>query len=186
MRFNIIIKLQFILLAFVMFGCKSNDLRIAVDSLSNSEKLDIDYSPNSERFDLVVSDYLKKDGLFTLSLQDKSDTELGQTADYLIFKDQSGKTYAHHLYTIELGLQHKFEQSKSYLIDDNSVSRNSKEKYVIYNQGKSFGYSDESNVEFFPSNIEKGRYDFQVVIYFENSDIYVYSNIIKLDIPLDL
>lgn len=186
MTFNKILKLHFILLTFVIIGCKSNDLHHDVSSLPVSEHLGINYSPNSDRFDLKVSDYLNESGLFTLSLQDKNDVELGKTLVYLLFKDQSEKIYTNHLYTIELGYSQKFEKSKSYLIDDNSISKNSNGKYVIHNQGKSYGYSDDSVVEFVPSYIKNGRYDFQVVLYIEDSDIYVYSNIIKLNIPLDV
>lgn len=173
-------------MAFIIFGCRSNDLNRDANSLPGSKHLNINYSPNSDRFDLEVSNSLNKSGLFTLSLLDTSDEEPGKTVVYLLFKDQSGKIYTNHLYTIELGHQQKFEESKSYLIDDNPVEKNSNGKYVIYNQGKADGFSEESVVQFIPSDIKKGRYEFQVVLYIENSDIYVYSNIIELDIPLDL
>ena len=128
----------------------------------------------SGRFELKVSDYLDADGLFTLVLKDTQNEDLGKVDVAIVMENtNSGKAYYKKLYTVDNPVG---------MIDDNYLSLDEDGNYKIYNQGESFGYSNEENVTFFPEDIKNGEYRFQVIV--ESPKVKIYSNIISVKLPI--
>ena len=128
----------------------------------------------SDRFQLEVSDYLNADGLFTLVLKDDLNEDLGKADVSIVMESISdGETYYKKLYSV---------YNPVGMIDDNYLTKDENGTYMIYNQGESYGYSEEENVNFFPSDIKNGKYWLQVIV--ESSSEKIYSNIIMVELPL--
>ena len=148
----------------------------ACSSTKNYSNLNQIYK--SERFDLEVSEYLDKDGLFTLVLEDSDKQALGKVDVYVVMENiKSGKAYKRKLYS--------FNDSVSYtgtsrMIDDNYLTLDEDGNYKIINQGNSL----EEKVVFFSNQLEQGKYNFQVIFKINNGE-KIYSNIIEVDLPIE-
>ena len=126
---------------------------------------------NSERFELRLSEYLDKDGLFTLVLKDNQKQDLGKVDVFILMKNgKNGKTHSRKLYSIN---------DPSGMIDDNYLFLDQEGNYKIINHG----YSIEEEIVFFSNKLEQGTYSFQVLLKMLN-DEKIFSNIIKVDLPI--
>ncbi len=135
--------------------------------------LNQDYT--SDRFELIVSDYLNEDGLFTLTLKDNEGQYSGKADVYVLMKSINGSTvYSEKIYSVDDPVG---------MIDDNSLTLDENGNYMIYNQGKGYGYSEEENVIFFPHYLKQGTYNFQVMIELDDGE-KIYSNILRIDLPI--
>ncbi len=148
----------------------------ACSSIKNYSNLNQTYK--SERFDLEVSEYLDKDGLFTLVLENSDKQALGKVDVYVVMENiKSGKAYNSKLYSLNDPVAYT---GTSHMIDDNYLTLDEDENYKILNQGN---YSEEK-VVFFSNKLEKGKYNFQVIVKISNGE-KIYSNIIEVDLPIE-
>lgn len=142
----------------------------ACSSTKNYSNLNQIYK--SERFDLEVREYLDKDGLFTLVLEDSDKQALGKVDVYVVMENiKSGKAYKSKLYSLDDPVG---------MIDDNYLTLDEDGNYKILNQGK----SPEEKVVFFSNQLEQGKYNFQVIVEISNGE-KIYSNIIEVDLPIE-
>ena len=132
-------------------------------------------SCESERFELQVSEYLNKNGLFTLSPEDREEKDLGKVNVYIAMESiNGGEIYSRKFYSVDNPVG---------LIDDNSLTPDKDDNYMLRNQGKDYGYSTENEIVFFPNQLKQGAFNFQVIVEMISGE-RIYSNIIKVDLPL--
>lgn len=142
----------------------------ACSSTKNYSNLNQIYK--SERFDLEVREYLDKDGLFTLVLEDSNKQDLGKVDVYVVMENiKSGKAYKSKLYSLNDPVG---------MIDDNYLTLDEDGNYKILNQGN----SSEEKVVFFSNQLEQGKYNFQVIVEISDGE-KIYSNIIEVDLPIE-
>lgn len=152
----------------------------ACSSTKNYSNLNRIYK--SERFDLEVREYLDKDGLFTLVLEDIDKQALGKVGVYVVMENiKSGKAYKRKLYSFNDPVGYT---GTSRMIEDNYLTLDEDGNYKILNQGKNYGYSSEEKVVFFSNQLEQGEYNFQVIFKINNGE-KIYSNIIEVNLPIE-
>ncbi len=157
-------------------GIKKNCLRMKYPPNQNTQvdfKLNRNY--NSKRFKLKVSDYLNKDGGFTLNFEDNKRDETYKIDVFIIMKNLvNGETFSKKIYSVLNEVE---------MIDDNNLRLDCNGNYTIIDQGKSYGFSEYDRVVFFPNTLKEGLYDFQTVIQLANGE-KVYSNIVNVKLPI--
>ncbi len=137
----------------------------------------------SNAYKLFWDEDLFKDGLVDLCLEGNPDLaieNLGNCKLLVILENDEGHTVIHPLYNIDISLSN-YEGTYEYFI----------EKFITHTDDvkNAFYYTDETNNEkklmrFLPEGIANGKYKIQIAIYVEDENLTIYSNVVKVDVPL--
>ncbi len=162
-------------------GCVTHGEFIAEDAQinrinqSNTYKLFLDNFPSSG---LVL--YLEMNPSEVFYYGDESVTDFGQANVYMLFEDSLSNTYSQYLYDAHIRFNCSDDECM-FLIDDNHIEKDSNGHFYVYN-----GRSEDKRAYIFPNDLPDGKYNVQVVVYLQEDETAIFSNILSIQMPFSI